>query len=281
MRINFQTSNIVIVCYPASAGGKFLINCLGLSNDAVFQDSKLAEKQLNGEFSQEDKIQFLAARLTDASTNCRWTDLGLGCTELFGIPNQVTTDHYAETIQQSAAHLDVIDTLSNSDKKFFIVAHGLKMLDAHLGMWPNAKVIYFYNCQKFINFRAKKNAQKIWDSLKGSSWPELAPASLNAYKETTSLNIQNEIKARNCENALILAYKEDQLRTFINDAQDKYKHKVSDAIYWDTDNYFSDSDTITHLKSIYSNLQLGNFNELAIQQYYQHWIKTLTELKDK
>ena len=57
MTIDFNTNNIVIVFYPRFAGGKFLINCLGLSDDAVFQNAKLAENQLNGKFTIDNKIQ--------------------------------------------------------------------------------------------------------------------------------------------------------------------------------------------------------------------------------
>jgi hypothetical protein len=35
---NVNTDSVVIVYYPTNAGGKFLINSLGLSNGCYFQD---------------------------------------------------------------------------------------------------------------------------------------------------------------------------------------------------------------------------------------------------
>ena len=83
--INFNTDNLIICCYPSGAGGKFLINCLGLSDDAVFQSHILAEKQLNLNFSQFNKMEYLDTELKKITSN--WNDLNLGCEQLFGIPN--------------------------------------------------------------------------------------------------------------------------------------------------------------------------------------------------
>ena len=30
--MNYETNKIIFICYPPGAGGKFLINCLGLSD---------------------------------------------------------------------------------------------------------------------------------------------------------------------------------------------------------------------------------------------------------
>ena len=35
--MNYETNKIIFICYPPGAGGKFLINCLGLSDSAVLQ----------------------------------------------------------------------------------------------------------------------------------------------------------------------------------------------------------------------------------------------------
>ena len=84
--INFDTNNIVIVSYPANAGGKFLINCLGISDLAVFQDATLAEQQLDGKLSIDDKIEYLSNTVINSTKN-NWNDLHLGCIQLFGVDN--------------------------------------------------------------------------------------------------------------------------------------------------------------------------------------------------
>ena len=84
--IDFNTNRLIIVCYPRGAGGKFLINALGLSNGAVFQDNDLAMQQLSKLFTPEDKLAYIQTQvelITD-----QWTDLNLGCYQLFGMHNE-------------------------------------------------------------------------------------------------------------------------------------------------------------------------------------------------
>jgi len=55
--VNFDTENLIIVCYPKNAGGKFLVNCLGLSDQSLFQSADLSVMQLNGLFDYSQKIK--------------------------------------------------------------------------------------------------------------------------------------------------------------------------------------------------------------------------------
>ena len=57
--VNFKTCNLIIVAYPRMAGGKFLINCLALSNGAVLQDKIHATKDINGILTSSDKMNIL------------------------------------------------------------------------------------------------------------------------------------------------------------------------------------------------------------------------------
>ena len=59
VRDDFMTDRLVIVYYPLGAGGKFLINCLGLSNQCVLQSIELANNQINNQFTSIEKFQFL------------------------------------------------------------------------------------------------------------------------------------------------------------------------------------------------------------------------------
>lgn len=142
--INYDTHHLVIVCYPGYAGGKFLINCLGLSDRAVLQDQELARKQLDGQLATEEKLNLLEQRL--AETQEEWLDLNLGCVQLFGASPLTQFDNFNP----------VIDRLSNSNKYFFMVLHDAKQLDRYLTVWPNAKVIILNNSAEFIKSRNKK-----------------------------------------------------------------------------------------------------------------------------
>ena len=70
--------NIVMVCYPKWAGGKFLINCLGLSSGATLQHRQLALMDLRGDLDPGRKLQILQQRLWLEPKYQHWQDLKLG-----------------------------------------------------------------------------------------------------------------------------------------------------------------------------------------------------------
>ena len=137
MMINFETENLIIVCYPQNAGCKFLINCLGLSTDAVFQDKNLASLQLTGNYNTDNKIDYIRNKMIQTQTS--WSDLDLGCQQLFGINNET----YLTKIPESYLFANVISNLSHGDYKFFLVAHSEEYLKQYIARWPNAKLIIF------------------------------------------------------------------------------------------------------------------------------------------
>lgn len=162
MAINFNTNNLIIVCYPGWAGGKFLINCLGLSDDAVFQSAALARMQLEGNFSQKQKSEYLKNE-SDKIENT-WNDLNLGCWQLFGINSANYHTLSADKIRSLDSFNPIMTELTASSKKFFIVAHSGTILEKILKVWPNARIIYFKNCTSFINFR-KNDSVKYFDII--------------------------------------------------------------------------------------------------------------------
>ena len=179
--INFNTENLILVCYPNGAGGKFLINCLGLSNNAVFQDAELANKQLLGEFDVNDKFLYLKNKIQNTKTS--WNDLGLGCRQFFGIGDENYNCHSPDVIKNLDFH-SVINKLSNDDKKFFLVGHHPSSVERYRRVWQNAKIIYFKNCDNFIlKFRKlyHHNDEDSWRTLRGIDWPPLPPRNIEEY----------------------------------------------------------------------------------------------------
>jgi hypothetical protein len=147
--INYHTDKLIILCYPGGAGGKCLINSLGLSNGAVFQDIDLAIKQINGNFSPLDKLSYLKNQF--ALCKDHWSDLNLGCIQFFGINNNVYLTKSPIVINPD------VEQIINQNLYFFIVAHNINYLKEYLIHWPNAKIILFKNTKDFIlsrgNFR--------------------------------------------------------------------------------------------------------------------------------
>lgn len=142
---------IVIVCYPQLAGGKFLINNLGLNDRAVFQDATLAHRQINGDFSYNDKLSYLSTQFKNTINNAKWDDLKLGCIQLFGVRSfeyqtkhpEILANQFNPTIQE----------IISENLFLFLVAHNTMALKSMLNFWTNAKVIGFTNSKNFINTR--------------------------------------------------------------------------------------------------------------------------------
>jgi hypothetical protein len=234
MSVNFDTENLVVVYYPQFSGGKFLINCLGLSDDAVMQSAQLAQKQLNQDLTQLDKFEFLREKFSEIDD--KWNDLALGCAQLFGGP--LTQDYVnlgPDTIKNSIVFNQVIETLTQGNKKFFIAAHNSKVLSGIVDLWPRCKIISFVNCQAFLDLR------------------------LGDQKESfVQRNLQQH-----------------QLNS------EQVKKTYPQALEWDTNNYFSKDKTVHAVAKLYTQLNLGNFDPVIIQQYHQLWIDKLMELQSK
>jgi len=50
---------------------------------------------------------------------------------------------------------------------------------------------------------------------------------------------------------------------------------------WDTNWYFSEEDTVTHIKELYDLFGFNDFNKKAIINYYNQWIEKLDELSSR
>ena len=157
--LNFQTNNLVIACYKQGAGGKFLLNSIGLSKHAVLQDAKLATAQMNGTLSPMQKQNLLLGRLEEI--NVSWSDLNLGCHQLF---ETMSSDYFTKftEVPQTFVFGDAVKNLSNSNLKFGLVAHLHTLLVRQLQVWPNATVIFFKNQEKFIETFRTEFTRPLW-----------------------------------------------------------------------------------------------------------------------
>jgi hypothetical protein len=140
MNLNTETESITIVVYEPWVGGKFLINCLGLSDRAYLQDSILIRLQMEGKLTPADKKDLLNSRLDSVTT--KWLDLEMGCGKVFG-RYPTNKENFPQLVSQ----------ISNEDKRFFVIAHNLNDLDKLLNIWKNPKIIILNNGIKFAKWR--------------------------------------------------------------------------------------------------------------------------------
>ncbi len=182
--MNYETNKIIFVCYPPGAGGKFLINCLGVSNHAVLQHQDLIH------YTQEQKKTFLINKIKGHSGP--WNDLGLGCNELFGDLKLSGTLEHGAILGELEVGLPFNDTAIQLTKQinydFFYVCHDEHTRYSNLKVFPNAKEIIFVNCETFLSKRfshSMHKEEKWWsqtDLVWNTNWYEDISTTVNGLR---------------------------------------------------------------------------------------------------
>jgi hypothetical protein len=156
---NFDTKNIILFHYPIYAGGKFVMNCLGLSDNMVLQSQSLAQAQIDGTLSFNDKKEYILKYMQgeDILKYNFWSDIHLGCSQLFidGADNSTTHWGLIDNIKTGKQHSSITDTVkflssdNNNKLLFSLVWHNNTITP----IFPNAKIITFKNNTQMINHR--------------------------------------------------------------------------------------------------------------------------------
>ena len=165
---NYNTKNLIIFQFPRYAGGKFVQNCLGLSDHMVFQKQSLAQAQIDGNFSFEDKKEYILEyqQQEDIKKLDYWSDLHLGCMELFvqdDGPYNFESQNYSQdgadafdSVVLNEQHPLISDTVKflssdeNDNLLFCINQHSLHIAE---DFFPNAKIITFKNSSRMTRYR--------------------------------------------------------------------------------------------------------------------------------
>jgi hypothetical protein len=274
-QIDFNSDRMIIFYYPAYAGGKFLINCLGLSNSVVFQDEWLARDQIEGNFPADIKINFLKNRFDEI--NNKWKDMGLGCGQLFAL-NQSEYHNYTPETASNMPFSTIIKQLIEKNWYFCTVAHGDVELAKYLEFWKNAIIVVFENFTEFIRDRI---SLIYWNKIKSESWPVVPPESnIQKYLDYNIDNMLHIPDTKYFEMIVDYQKSEDNQKLFL----DKFElQKLNNNIVfrWDTSCFQSADKTIKQVNILYQQLGLTDFNTEHINWYYQTWINKLNELKLK
>jgi hypothetical protein len=142
-----------LFCYPAGAGGKFLVNCLSLNDSVVFQNRELVKKQIAGKFSVEDKIKYINDQLRIAEETKEWDDLDLGEWQLHGLGWEQWTNTHPEIIKKYFDRVPWIQECIHCNLHLTMVAHNFVRLELVNRVWSKAKVIVFTNSREFVEER--------------------------------------------------------------------------------------------------------------------------------
>lgn len=264
--INFQTHNSVIVHYPRYAGGKFISNCLSLSQYTVPQHKKLAEYLLVNPANYNYRFANLLKTLPPRSDIANWaTRYELGDRQLF---NNVIDTHWRHGYLGNEYANEITIKLSNSKLKFFIVSHdGPEEIKNLLKVWPNSSIVMLTNHAKFRKIAAKLKGVNIdsdtwtgnyckskFDLLAGPEWPSWEKF------ESCKYNIKN-----------LIGYPKHIL-----DEMEQYYiwHTVDTSpMLFDVDNCIFDKDNfLLSMYQLYQYLNLNDFNSQLIGNFWQAYI---------
>jgi hypothetical protein len=216
--INLNTDRAVIAVYPQWSGGKFLLNCLGLSDHAHLQSALLSTLQLRGEFTPWHKYEYLVKKLR--AELYVWKDLDLGDYQMFGDP--VNPNRFYQVLQD----------ITNGNKRFFAVAHSVAELKTLSELWPQATIISFRNVKPFIDWRRQDAQDQRW--------------------------VNNELGLVS-ECVTLLATRR--------------------VLEWNTENYLDWPKFDHDLRTLYSELELPDYSEDLIQNFYQEYLSALERIR--
>lgn len=285
--INRNYDKVIIFCYPAGSGGNFLINCLSLNDQCVLRDARLAERQLQFGFTPAEKIEYFQTQLNATLDTKKWNDLGLGCSNLFGVDNSTYFFEYPEIIQKKFNY--VISQLIHENKYLFIVAHTTQYLNAYRNFWPNARTIFFTNYHKFVNNRAGKLPTKnldlirYWDVVKGLDWPEAPPANHLDFlqlSEAIRSELINEFHGEIFRWLDSPPFKED----LHNVAVKNYLESIGDrCLDWNVENNYAgnESEFLISLQRCaeWTGVRIDVPDSMVLD-YYRNWLSVLFAIKN-
>jgi hypothetical protein len=261
--------------YPIGSGGKFLINCLGLSSDALLQHRDLVQAQMAGQLSTQQKLDLLQDRLRQSLADAKWDDLGLGDYQTYGT--------YL-THNDAAAHDPIVHDISQGQHKFFAGAHEYNTLFFMLQAWPRATVIEFtdehvflewmrpgwtYRTQHRKNARYPDHLMQSWQAVRGEQWPESPPLNLAQYQALPEHVQQEDACVHQATIRDLVAANQTVL-----DSLARCRH-----LSWDCSWYRDADHVVHHVQQLYHRLELDGFDADAIRGFYHQWIACLHNLK--
>jgi hypothetical protein len=276
---------IVVVCYPAGAGGNFLINCLSLSDQCVLRNKHLAARQLQGQLTSHNKLEFFYAELDDSLETMKWNDLGVTNIDFFGVAKTVYLEEYAEMIGNMFD--PIVDAVIGAGKYIFIVCHTTQYLEAYKKFWPNAKVVVFTEYHKFVQQRGYNNEyqtsvlrlQNYWQAVKGVDWPNNPPMN-HSDLSNLPLFIKEELMGQ--FRAEILTYLEFvPTRQILHDQAIDLGIKTSQYFVWDVKQNYSGNQEIflanLHACAKWLGIEL-KIDDQQLVKFYLQWLDTIFQL---
>lgn len=144
MKTNYQTDQLVIINYPAGAGGKFISLCLAIAENFLHQDYHLAKIKIEKKLNEKKSFDISSKILNKSSMNQHFE---LGCVQFAGF-NVFNKEHQEELSNE------LWRQCTNQKEYFFCMMNSLTF-----NVWkdyPNSKHIILKNYDWILKERNKK-----------------------------------------------------------------------------------------------------------------------------
>lgn len=280
MNINFDTDKMVLVYYPAYAGGNFVSNCLQLSKHAALKSVKANEYILDNPSDYDYRLTEIMSRLPTGKERMHtWREQNE--VVQYGEEGIYTNSQYKSWFAGININdaKPILEKLSNSDLTFFYMIHGSKAehLKGFLTIWPNARIIQLINFEKFWNIASKLKTQTIetlpkcagdgceeqYDRIKGAAWPDwklFMQCGMNVDKVSSKVVLESETK--------------EEMKQFYD------WHTLTQSItYFDVDSVIFDEQLfLSAVAHLYKEFNFDDFNPSLVKTYWQKYIALHTNV---
>lgn len=261
----YQTHNATVVNFPAFSGGKFVTNCLSLSQHACPQDPTAAKYLLANPKDYDYRFRSILTTLPDKSQMKLWRSFEFGDFELYGDAHQKWhSGHATPDINHTTTEL------CNSNLKFFITDHSMNPTNL-LKVWRNATVITLINSEQFQSVAASMKNKKIistatlngnycrqkFELLKGLDWPNWLSFETAGYDISKFQNINNNI-SKEIEQFYPLQSSKNQVLFNV------------DACIFNVDKF------LNSMKQLYVQLEFDDFQQDLVEKFYTKYISLHT-----
>ena len=232
-----DTDKVIINFFQSGAGGLFLTNCLSLSPSVCSSLSLSQKKELWNRYLD--------------TQGTFWNDLYL--------------NNYSPEVGRS--HAETKNLVH--DGYFFIHEHEHQNLQQHFEFWSKPNIIYFKNADLFCKIR--KLLKNVDGRFAFKSYESLLP-DLKKYPTPKSFSDFSRLSIEKQKEYMKVYARKNQ------DLPAGAYYKEGKRIYiWDTNWYFSETETSTHIKELYDLFELKGFNENLISSFHKKWITKLDE----
>lgn len=248
--VDRESDKIIIVFFQSGAGGLFLSNCLSLSSSVC------------SPHSLKEKVR-LWDKYLDKQNKFFWNDLYLSTIPEIG--------NIAQSGVSSTGYYG----------NFFMFEHEPENIQLHYDFWTNnPSMIYFRNSDLFCKIR--RVMKNIDGNFKFKSYEKLVPDLIKYPIPKTFSQFFNFSKEKQEE--YIHVYKRYKLKyagigdmaTFEPPAGPNY---VNGKLFyiWDTNWFFSETETINRLRELYEVFEYDDFHEKILSFFYKKWMGKLNE----